>query len=170
MRRRAAAILVPALLAVSALASVPGDTVGKDDRSIDALKAHLVGLEKQSWEAWKSRDGKFFASFLSEDHVEVGFFGPVDKAAVVAGVGSASCVVEHYSVDDFRLTVFDDDMAALTYHADQSTVCNGWQVPHPVWVSSVYAKRHGRWENVLYQQTQDLRKPAPEKAPERRSP
>ena len=38
-----------------------------------ALKEELVKMEKQSWEAWKNRDGKFFQEFLSEDHVEVGF-------------------------------------------------------------------------------------------------
>jgi hypothetical protein len=27
-------------------------------------------------------------------------------------------------------------------------------LPSPTWVTSVYAKRHGRWVNVLFQQTQ----------------
>ena len=33
-----------------------------------ALKEHLVNLEKQSWEAWKNRDGKFFQEFLEIRH------------------------------------------------------------------------------------------------------
>jgi hypothetical protein len=33
------------------------------------LKETLINLEKQSWEAWKRRDGKFFQDFLSDDHV-----------------------------------------------------------------------------------------------------
>src|SRR4029077_14309991 len=35
------------------------------------LKEQLIKLEKQSWVAWKNRDGKFFQEFLSDDHVEV---------------------------------------------------------------------------------------------------
>ena len=29
----------------------------------DAVKEHLIKLEKQSWEAWKNRDGNFFKIF-----------------------------------------------------------------------------------------------------------
>jgi Domain of unknown function (DUF4440) len=153
MKSKVLAVLIPALLTL-----VPGQTRAGKDESIARLKEHLVNLETQSWEAWKKRDGRFFAGFLSEDHVEVGFFGPVGKAAVVQGVGSPSCVVERYTIGDFRLTLLEDDVAALTYRADQSTTCNEWRVPSPAWVTSLYLKRHGRWENALYQQTPDLRK------------
>jgi hypothetical protein len=44
----------------------------------------LIALEQKSWEAWKNRDGKFYESFLSDDHVEVGAGGVDDKAAIVA--------------------------------------------------------------------------------------
>ena len=46
----------------------------------DEVKEHLIKLEKQSWEAWKNRDGKFFQDFLSDNHVEVGFGGLTNKA------------------------------------------------------------------------------------------
>ena len=120
----------------------------------DALKEALVNLEKQSWEAWKKRDGKFFQEFLSDDHVEVGFNGLTNKARVVAGVASPVCVVKSYAVDRFELTVIDADTALLTYHAEQDTACGGNPVPSPVWVSSLYVKRGGHWLNAFYQQTQ----------------
>jgi len=49
--------------------------LGRKEPAEDALKETLVNLEKQSWEAWKKRDGKFFQEFLSDDHAEVGFGG-----------------------------------------------------------------------------------------------
>jgi hypothetical protein len=110
-----------------------------------ALKDALVKLEKQSWEAWKNRDGKFFESFLSDDHVEVGFGGISNKATVVAGVGSPMCVVKSYTVDKFDLTVLGPTTALLTYYADQDTTCGKISVPSPVWVSSVYVQRDGKW-------------------------
>src|SRR4051812_15115656 len=63
---------------------------GSSDSS--PLKETLVNLEKKSWLAWKDRDGKFFQEFLSDDHVELGFGGPTDKATVVKFVGSPVCV------------------------------------------------------------------------------
>ena len=119
-----------------------------------ALKEALVAREKASWQAWKARDGKFFQDFLSDDHVEVGFNGVANKATVVAGVASPVCVVRSYTVDRFELTVFDPNTALLTYYADQDTTCGQNPVPHPVWVSSLYVKRGGRWWNAAYQQTQ----------------
>jgi len=117
------------------------------------LAETLEGLERQSWVAWKNRDGKFFSHFLSDDHVEVGVGGISDKATVVAGVASPICVVKSYAVDNFKLTVFDADTALLTYHAAQDTACNGKAVPSPVWATSLYVRRGGRWLNALYEHT-----------------
>src|SRR6476620_9600872 len=51
----------------------------------DEVKEHLIKLEKQSWEAWKNRDVKFFQNFLSDDHVEVGFGGLTSRCHHRAG-------------------------------------------------------------------------------------
>jgi hypothetical protein len=125
-----------------------------DDASFNAK---LIELEKQSWVAWKQRDGKFFERYLSADHVEVGFGGVIGKDAVVAGVASPVCVVEDYAVDHFNVTRFSATSALVTYHAAQTTRCGGAAVPSPVWASSLYEKRGGRWLNVLYQQSQTAR-------------
>jgi hypothetical protein len=137
------------IIAFASLAFAQGTLVNKDP-----LKETLISLEKQSWEAWKKRDGKFFETFLSDDHVEVGFGGRTNKATVVAGVASPVCVVKSYAVDKFELTRLDANTALLTYHAEQDTTCGGNAVPSPVWASSLYVKRGKRWLNALYQQTQ----------------
>ena len=147
MKRFVAIALV--VFAVGAGQQAFAEQAGGESQS--ALKETLEGLERQSWEAWKSRDGKFFSGFLSDDHVEVQPQGIVNKAAVVAGVASPICVVKSYTVDNFTLTVFDANTALLTYHAAQDTACNGKPVPSPVWASSLYVRRGGRWLNALYQ-------------------
>jgi hypothetical protein len=118
-----------------------------------SVRESLIKLEKQSWEAWKRRDGKFYQDFLSDDHLEVGGGGTGSKAEIVAFVGSPVCVVKSYSVDNFNLTMFDAHTALLTYHAEQDTTCGGKTVPSPAWVSSLYVKRGKRWLNAFYQQT-----------------
>jgi len=119
----------------------------------DEVKEQLIKLEKQSWEAWKNRDGQFFQSFLSDDHVEVGFGGLTSKGEVVAFVGSPVCTVKSYKLDRFEMKMLGKDIALLTYWEEQDTACNK-QVPSPCWVSSLYMKRGDKWQNVFYQQTQ----------------
>jgi hypothetical protein len=119
-----------------------------------ARRENLINLEKQSWEAWKNRNAQFFKDFLSDDHVEVGFYGLANKNEVLATVASPACTVQSYSVDQFNVTMLDANTALLTYHAAQETTCNDKRVPSPVWVSSLYKKRGDRWLNVFYQQTQ----------------
>jgi uncharacterized protein DUF4440 len=117
------------------------------------LRSQLEDLEKQSWVAWKNRDGAFFERFLSEDHVELGPRGASNKAEVVATVNSPRCVVASFAVDTFSFTQFNEDTAMLAYHARQDTECSGKPLPSPVWVSSLYVKRNDRWLSALYQQT-----------------
>ena len=131
-------------------ALVPAHAAAVDN---DTLKTQLVALETQSWVAWKNHDGRFFEQFLSDDHVEVGFGGVTGKKDVVAGVASPACTVKSYAVDHFALAVLDRNTAVLTYHAAQDTRCGGVSVPSPVWASSLYVKRQGRWLNAVYQQT-----------------
>src|SRR5438067_5907029 len=102
-----------------------GGAVGQREPDKSALKETLIKLEKQSWAAWQKRDGQFFQTFLSDDHVEVGSSGLTNKAQVVAFVGSPVCVVKSYTVDRFELTAFDAHTALLTYHAAQETTCGG---------------------------------------------
>ena len=55
------------------LLSVSAFSQKKPDEN--AIKENLIKLEKQSWEAWKNRDGKFYQDFLSDDHQEIGAGG-----------------------------------------------------------------------------------------------
>lgn len=118
----------------------------------------LMQLEIRSWDAWKARDSSFYRTFLSDDHVELGWSGRSTKAEVLATVATPRCVVKSYSTDDMRVTRFDSNTAVITYHAAQSTVCGGKPVPSPVWVSSMYVRRGGRWQNAVYQQTPEAKR------------
>ena len=123
------AIFLAALFSVFLLTAGPA---AKAEPAEDAaLKDQLVKLEKQSWEAWKNRDGKFFQEFLSDDHVEVGFSGIATKAEIVAFVGSPACTVKSYELDHFELKMLDKNTALLTYREAQDTAVV-LQSPRPV--------------------------------------
>jgi len=161
--KRSLFVIAAALLMVAGTQYVSGTQAKKgspakaakgqahDDQS--ALKDELIKMERASWDAWKARDGSYFAHFLSDDHVEMGGGGPSSKKDVVEFVGSPVCVVESWSADKFQFTRLNSETALLTYYAEQKTQCNGKPVPSPAWVTSLYVHRDGRWQNAVYQQT-----------------
>jgi hypothetical protein len=114
--------------------------------------ATLIAMEKASWVAWQKHDTKFYQGFLSDDHVEVGFGGPDNKANVIKGVESG-CTVKSYDTKGYKVTQLGPETALITYWATQDTLCGGQPVPTPVWVSSLYVKRKGKWLNAVYQQS-----------------
>ena len=127
MKRRILVIaFAPAVFLVFSL------NVMAESSDVAVIKEQLIKLEKQSWEAWKNRDGKFFQDFLSDDHVEVGFGGVSNKAEIVSFVGSPVCTVKSYQLDQFELKMLDKNTALLTYREAQDTVCRN-PVPSPCW-------------------------------------
>jgi hypothetical protein len=80
-------------------------------------------------------------------------YGIVGKSAVVEGVRSSACVVQNYSLGPITVTPVTADAVLVTYRAEQNTACGEAKVPSPVWATSLYARRGGRWVNVLYQHT-----------------
>jgi hypothetical protein len=139
-------ILVASTLAAAAESPDPSTLSATDEMLIRQL-------ESKSWVAWKAHDGAFFEDFLSDDHVEIHGYGIAGKSAVVAGVRSPSCVVQSYSLGPFTVAKTSVDSVLVTYRAEQDTLCGGTRVPSPVWATSLYVKRSGRWLNVLYQHT-----------------
>jgi hypothetical protein len=130
-----------------------------------ALGRHLIGLEKQSWVAWQNMNAKFWDRFLSSDHIELnGFVGATGKKQVIDGIASGLCKVNSYKVDQFTFRRFDTNTAVLIYRAAQDTSCGAMKVPSPVWATSLYQLRDGRWQNVLYSHT-PVMQPPPKKAP-----
>jgi hypothetical protein len=121
----------------------------------------LVDLETQSWAAWQKMDAGFWDRFLSDDHIEIsGYAGAVGKKAVIDGIRGKVCHVASYKVDHFTFRQLGRDTAVLVYRAEQDTTCGAIKVPSPVWATSVYQLRGGRWQNVVYEHTPVLMPPA----------
>jgi hypothetical protein len=148
---RLCAVIVTIAFFPSAFAHAAATKPTFDDDA--AVEEALVSLEKQSWVAWKNRDGKFFEGFLSDDHIEIHPNGPAGKRVVVDSVTSTACRVESYALGAMTFTRIAADVAVLVYRAEQNTLCGDRAVPSPVWTTSLFARRGGQWLNVLYQHT-----------------
>ena len=112
----------------------------------------LVAREKQSWAAWQSKDIAFWQRHLSGDHVEMdGPDGPQGRDYVLNGVAKRTCTVPTYNLDSFQFRPLGRNAGMLVYRATQELVCGDKHIPNTGWVTSVYRRHGGRWENVLFE-------------------
>jgi hypothetical protein len=145
MKRFAIALAMVAAAGVCAASQAQAQTA--------SVQATIENLERQSWVAWQQHDGAFYRGFLSDDHVEIHRTGAANKAQIVPFVASGACTVSSFSLGDMSFTQFSADSAVLTYRAEQDTTCGASRAPSPVWVTSGYVLRDGRWQNSIYVQT-----------------
>ena len=147
-------------IAVGLMLASAGTAASAKPMSDRALEKQLIALEQQSWVAWQAMDAKFWDRFLSDDHVELnGFIGATGKKQVIDGIASGACKVASYSIDHFTFRRFSADTALLIYRAAQDTSCGAMKVPSPVWATSLYQLRKGRWQNILYGHTPIMQPP-----------
>jgi hypothetical protein len=117
-------------------------TPGQDD---------AVSLEKKPWELWKKQDKAGFAALMGSDFVAVDAHGIAGKAQNVADI--TNFIKESYDLSDFQVHRIDPNAVFLTYRAQLKGTYKGKRIDGTYHVSSVWAKRSGKWLNVLYHET-----------------
>ena len=150
---RAAGVMLIGLLSPVAAAAAP---------PTPSVEQTLIDLEKQSWAAWQTKDLAFWERHLSSDHVELdGPGGPQDRTFVIKGIAERRCDVASYNLDKFTFRQLGSDAGMLVYHAVQEFACGDKRVPSVGWVTSLYRRRDGRWQNLLFEHVAE--QPAPAK-------
>jgi len=113
-------------------------------------KDALFALEKSAWEAWKNHDNKFWDAYLSDKGVGFGPTGRMDKAASIKAMADDKAEVKSYAFSDENMTMLGNDVAVLTFKAEQDYTRDGKKGPSPVWASSVYVRDGDKWKELLY--------------------
>jgi len=113
----------------------------------------IIATEKKLWEAWKNKDMKPFKANLSADAVMISNSGVADKKTSLTAMEGEACEVKNYELMDLKVTFLNSSTAILTYKSTQDATCGGQAVPSPVWSSSVYVMRGGRWYAASHQET-----------------
>ena len=114
----------------------------------------VASSEKQLWEAWKNKNFEPFKQTLTDDAVMVDMTGIVQgKDKTLDGLTKTPCEVKSYSLGDIAVSWIDKETALLTYKADSDATCGGQKVPSPVYASSVWVKKGGKWLNAFHQET-----------------
>ena len=112
----AAAALVSTACAASALAN-------------DAnTKAELVTLEKSAYEAWKSKDAKYWDLFLSDRFVGWGST-KLNKASATKEYTGADCDIKSYALSEEEISLLGENAALITHKTAVDGTCGGQKIP-----------------------------------------
>lgn len=133
--------------AAASPASSPAASPSASPTASPAAAATVTELEKQVWEAIKSKNADAFASFLAPDALEVEDSGVYDKAASIKGVMQFDA--SKFTQSDFSETKLDADATLVTYTATGPV--NGKTVKEHH--ATIWANRGGQWKAVFHQGT-----------------
>jgi ketosteroid isomerase-like protein len=113
-------------------------------------KDALVTLEKSAYEAWKSKDAKFWDTFLSDKFVGNSSSGRLDKASLIQQNTRGDCEIKSYALSDEQIQPLGNDAALITHKTTVDGTCNGQIIPPSSWVASVYVRDGDRWKAAFH--------------------
>jgi ketosteroid isomerase-like protein len=110
----------------------------------------LVTLEKSAYEAWKSKDTKFWNTFLFDKFVGWSSFGRLDKASAKEQYAGTDCEIKSYALSDEQIQPLGNDAALITHKTTVNGTCNGQEVPPSSWVATVYVRDGDGWKGAFH--------------------
>lgn len=116
-------------------------------------KDALMALEKSAYEAWKTKDAKFWDPFLTDNFVGFGATGRMDRAAAIKQYSGTDCEVKSYTLSEEQMTPLGADAAVLTYKATYDGTCGGQKLPAQVWAGGVYVRSGDMWKGAFHAET-----------------
>jgi hypothetical protein len=127
----------------------------------------MLELERSLWDAWKARDGNVARRQLDPRFVSFIAGKRVDLETYATNVTKQKCVVKSFDLTDEQLTFAGENVAMLSYKADQDYTCDGKKGPAKVNAAAVFVREGAMWRAVAYGEvpTADPAKKAPPAKP-----
>jgi ketosteroid isomerase-like protein len=117
----------------------------------DALRDEIVAQERAGLDALKAGDIEAFANATADDAVFADAAGPATKAEVVRNV--AGFRLRDFAMSDIRFVPLSADSGLIVYRMTESGTSHGKDFSAKVVVSSIWAKRSGKWVCLFSQET-----------------
>ena len=110
----------------------------------------FVKLETSAYQAWKSRDAKFWDTFLSDRFVGYGVSGKLDKASATTEYTGADCDIRNFALSDEQMKMLGNDAVLLTHKTTVDGTCRGQKVPANSWAAGVYVRDGDNWRGAFH--------------------
>jgi ketosteroid isomerase-like protein len=116
------------------------------------IRAELVGLEKQYWNALKAGDSSIAASLSHDPCVVVGpqGVGEIDKQSLVKMMEGATYELKDFALDDIRVRHVTEDVAVVAYKVKEKLVVEGKNVSLEAYDTSLWLRRGGKWTCIVH--------------------
>ena len=141
-------------LALVAALGLAGTARAQDQPDIPMLRDQLMALEKESWEAMKTRDRAALRRLIPDDCLQIYADGTrYTKSDFLDYV--ANYRLDTYEIEPtYGLRMISPDAAMLIYRVtSRGRARFGLMNAEKVLATSVYVRRNGKWGSVLYQET-----------------
>ncbi len=130
--------------------SCTGSPLAENPAAVAPTKDSLVALERRSFEAWKTKNVRFWDTFLSDKFVGYGSSGRLDKKSASTEFSGADCEIQSYDLAEEQIQVLAEDVALLRYRASVDGKCGGEKVPAIRWAASVFVREGYTWKKVFH--------------------
>jgi hypothetical protein len=110
-----------------------------------------VNLEKLTWELAKKRARGALGKLLGPDYTEIIDDGVFDKAHLLAYLKDVTLI--RYSLTRFKVKKLAGNAVLLVYQVNEAGEYKGSGFQAHNNVASLWMKRGGTWQNVLFQET-----------------
>ena len=146
----AAAVILTACAGNAPANNASAANTAAETVQVPPTKDALVTRERSAYEAWKSKDAKFWDTFLSEQFVGYGPSGKLDKASATKGYTGAACEIKSYALSDEQMRPLDNDAVLITHKLTVDGTCGGQKVPAISWTASVYVRDGNKWKGAFH--------------------
>jgi len=144
-------VLLRGGLIASIAASVP-IAPARAEAADDSLEQQIVAKEREGLDALKAGDLTLFGNLTADDAVFVDSRGPAGKAQVMSNV--AGFRITEYTMADVKYLRISRDSGLISYKITEKGVSHGKEFAAQVYVSSIWAKRGGKWACLFSQETE----------------
>jgi hypothetical protein len=125
------------------------------DKKVDdskGLKEKIIQLDKDGWEAWKHKNGKWFEQNTTPNFVSVSADGVSSKTEVITATIS-NCKVNSYELKNIKFVKLSDKSVLLTYIVLQNGTCNGTKLNSKLQAAANYILQNDKWLEAFYMES-----------------
>ena len=112
----------------------------------------IIQLDKEGWEAWKNKNGDWFAQNTTKDFISISTEGISNKEQVISATVS-DCNVKNYLLSNIKFTMLSDKSALITYTVDQEGMCGGSKLNSKIRVAANYIYQNNKWLEAFYMES-----------------
>jgi len=117
-----------------------------------SLADEITAIERQFWDAMKTRNADAAARLTSDQSVIAGASGVavIDLAMMTQMLSGATWELEAYEFEDIHVQELDANTAIIGYKVTEQISVEGAPLSFTAFDTSVWRRREGRWTCVLH--------------------